>query len=131
MARSRSSKFDASDAITNELIRIIERGVLPWRRPWIAGVSSRLLRENGEAYKGINNFLRTMRTQLSGYASPFWMTLRQANQLDAKISIGERSSLVVYYGQAYKKDVDANEEGERHRWRAKLPVPKGLPGLQR
>ncbi|WVX51623.1 hypothetical protein ROLI_047250 (plasmid) [Roseobacter fucihabitans] len=27
MASSRTSKFDASEAITNELIRIIERGV--------------------------------------------------------------------------------------------------------
>ncbi len=104
MARSRTPKLDASDAITNELIRILERGVLPWRKPWTTGASSRPLRENGEAYKGINNFLLTMRTQLAGYASPYWMTLRQANQLDAKIRKGERSSLVVYYGQAYKPD---------------------------
>lgn len=41
MARSRTSKFDASEAITNELIRIIERGVLPWRKPWTAGGSAR------------------------------------------------------------------------------------------
>ncbi len=33
MARSRTPKFDASEAITNEIIRIIERGVLPWRKP--------------------------------------------------------------------------------------------------
>ncbi len=33
MARSRTPKFDASEVITNEIIRIIERGVLPWRKP--------------------------------------------------------------------------------------------------
>ena len=32
MARSRTPKFDASEVITNEIIRIIERGVLPWRK---------------------------------------------------------------------------------------------------
>lgn len=55
MARSRTSKFDASDAITNELIRIIERGVLPWRKPWTAGGSARPLRHNSEPYQGVNN----------------------------------------------------------------------------
>lgn len=48
MARSRTSKFDAPEAITNELIRIIERGVLPWRKPWTAGGSARPLRHNSE-----------------------------------------------------------------------------------
>ena len=35
-----TTKFDASEAITNELIQIIERGVLPWRQPWTAGGST-------------------------------------------------------------------------------------------
>ena len=66
--RARTSKFDASEAITSELIRVIERGVLPWRKPWTAGAASRPLRHSGEPYQGINNFLLTMRTQLAGYA---------------------------------------------------------------
>ena len=44
MARSRAPKFEASEVITNEIVRIIERGVLPWRKPWTAGGSSRPLR---------------------------------------------------------------------------------------
>ena len=100
MARSRTSKFDASEAITNELIRIIERGVLPWRKPWTAGGSARPLRHNSEPYQGVNNFLLTMRTVMAGYTSPFWMTVPQANTLGAKIRKGERSSVVVYYGRS-------------------------------
>ena len=78
MARSRTPKFDASEVITNEIIRIIERGVLPWRKPWTAGGSSRPLRVGGEPYQGVNNFLLTMRTVMAGHSSPFWMTLPQA-----------------------------------------------------
>lgn len=103
MARSRTSKFDASEAITNELIRIIERGVLPWRKPWTAGGSPRPLRHNSEPYQGVNNFLLTMRTVMAGYTSPFWMTVPQANTLGAKIRKGEKSSVVVYYGQSHKQ----------------------------
>ena len=112
MARSRTSKFDASEAITNELIRIIERGVLPWRKPWTAGGSTRPLRHNSEPYQGVNNFLLTMRTVMSGYTSPFWMTVPQANSLGAKIRKGERSSVVVYYGQSRTQSDDEQDTND-------------------
>jgi len=108
MARSRMPKFDASEVITFELIRIIERGILPWRKPWTAGGSSRPLRVSGEPYQGVNNFLLTMRTVMAGHSSPFWMTLPQANALEAKVRKGEKSSVVVYYGQS-RKDADSED----------------------
>ena len=113
MARSHTPKFDTSEAITNEIIRIIERGVLPWRKPWTAGGSSRPLRHNGEAYQGVNNFLLTMRTLMAGYSSPFWMTIPQANALGAKVRKGERSSVVVYYGQSRKHGEGPEEADDR------------------
>jgi antirestriction protein ArdC len=112
MARSRTPKFDASEAITNELIRIIERGVLPWRKPWTAGGSARPLRHNSEPYQGVNNFLLTMRTVMSGYTSPFWMTVPQANTLGAKIRKGERSCVVVYYGQSRTQSDDEQDTND-------------------
>ena len=98
MAEFSKPKFDAAASITNELIEIINRGVMPWRKPWRAGGSSVPLRQNGEPYQGINNFLLTMRTLMAGYVSPYWMTLRQANELGAKVIRGSKSSVVIYYG---------------------------------
>jgi antirestriction protein ArdC len=129
MARSRTSKFDASETITNELIRIIERGVLPWRKPWTAGGSARPLRHNSEPYQGVNNFLLTMRTVMAGYTSPFWMTVPQANTLGAKIRKGEKSSVVVYYGQSHKQtqgdsgaEDDSSEEARVFRFQKSYRV---------
>ncbi|MEL7802872.1 ArdC family protein, partial [Sulfitobacter pontiacus] len=123
MARSRTPKFDASEIITNEIIRIIERGVLPWRKPWTAGGSCRPLRVGGEPYQGVNNFLLTMRTVMAGHSSPFWMTLPQANALDAKVRKGEKSSVVVYYGQS-RKDAGGDEhdrsDGDDHSEEARI-----------
>ena len=104
-------KFDAAASITNELIEIIDRGVLPWRKPWTVGGSSVPLRQNGEPYQGINNFLLTMRTMVAGYTSPYWMTLRQANELDAKVIKGSKASVVVYYGTAERgRHEDAHDD---------------------
>ena len=102
MPGSKRPKFDPAQAITDELIRVIERGTLPWRKPWRVAGSALPLRHTGEPYQGINNFLLTMRTSLMGYASPYWMTLRQANELEAHIRKGETSSVVIYYGTSYK-----------------------------
>ncbi|MAN63406.1 MAG: hypothetical protein CMI60_15825 [Parvibaculum sp.] len=70
----------------------------------------RELQERVEPYQGVNNFLLTMRTVMAGHSSPFWMTLPQANALDAKVRKGEKSSVVVYYGQSRK---DAGDEDDR------------------
>ena len=112
MTRSTKPRFDPAQAITDELIRIIERGTLPWRKPWHVGGASSPLRQNGEPYQGINNFLLTMRTSLMGYASPYWMTMRQANELEARIRKGEKSSVVIYYGTSYKEATTGSEDTE-------------------
>ncbi|WHZ38356.1 ArdC family protein [Sagittula sp. MA-2] len=115
MAKSTKPKFDAAASITDELSEIIDRGVLPWRKPWTVGGSSLPLRQNGAPYQGINNFLLTLRTMVAGYSSPYWMTLKQANELDARVIKGERSSLVVYYGTAERRGADtvSDEDAER------------------
>ena len=75
--------------------------------------------------------LLTMRANLAGYTSPYWMTLRQANEEGAKIRKGERSSLVVYYGTSYKDAAKAEEHGgagdpagEDDKTRAAIPFLK-------
>lgn len=124
MAKPRR-KFDAAASITDELIRIIDRGVLPWRKPWTVGDSSVPLRQNGEPYQGINNFLLTMRTMIAGYSSPYWMTLRQANALDAKVMKGSKSSVVVYYGTA-----DRNRDDETADDETETDDPKAIPFMK-
>lgn len=106
---SRQSKFDAAQSITDELIALLSKGTLPWRRPWRVPGARLPLRHTGEPYQGVNNFLLTLRTQLAGYGSPYWMTLRQANELGARIRKGEKSSIVVYYGTSHKQ---AEGQGE-------------------
>jgi antirestriction protein ArdC len=125
MSKSSKRKFDAAASITNELIDIIDRGVLPWRKPWTVGGSSVPLRLNGEPYQGVNNFLLTMRTMMAGYASPYWMTLRQANELDAKVIKGSKSSVVVYYGTAEREQAES-----AHGDQAETEDPKTIPFMK-
>jgi antirestriction protein ArdC len=99
--------------IAESILTQLEQGVRPWVQPWSnpAGGALLPLRITGETYRGINVVLLWMAQAAEGYASPTWMTYRQAGQLGGQVRKGEKGSEVVYYGQADAK-TDANEGGE-------------------
>ena len=80
-------------AIVNEkIISLLETGVVPWRKPWTsAGLPRNLVSK--KPYRGINVFLLSA----SKYISPFWLTLRQANELGGHVRKSEESTIVVYW----------------------------------
>ena len=100
-------RIDPAQAITQEIIALMEAGTVPWQQPWRSiGVP---LRHEGTPYKGINAFLLSLRAGVAGYDTPYWMTFRQAKDLGASVRKGETSSLVVYYGTAHAKGAEAGE----------------------
>jgi len=80
-------------AIVNEkIINLLETGVVPWRKPWTsAGLPRNLISK--KPYRGVNVFLLSA----AKYVSPFWLTLRQANELGGHVRKGEESTIVVYW----------------------------------
>src|ERR1700733_9036404 len=78
--------------VTEKIINLLEQGIVPWRRPWIStGLPRNLVSK--KPYRGVNFFLLSA----SKYVSPFWLTMRQANELRGRIRKGEESTIVVYW----------------------------------
>ena len=110
---------DIYTRVTNRIIADLEQGVRPWLKPWsaehAAGRILRPLRHNGEPYAGINILLLWGAAEEHGFASPTWMTYRQAAKLGAQVRKGETGSLVVYTDSIHKTDTDENgQESERN-----------------
>lgn len=79
--------------ITQEIIQRLEAGEIPWRKSWTAdGVGKSLLTQ--KPYRGINALL----TSCSRFVSPYWLTMRQANELGATIAKGSKSIPIVFWG---------------------------------
>jgi antirestriction protein ArdC len=99
--------------ITDQIIAELERGALPWRKPWDTGLLgdrvTRPLRHSGEPYRGINIVALWMAATASGFASPFWMTYRQALEFDGQVRKGEKGQLVVFASSMTKVDEAAPE----------------------
>ncbi|MGR3436138.1 MAG: ArdC family protein [Shimia sp.] len=114
--RNAKPKLDPAQAITEEIIALLEAGTVPWQQPWFSVGPP--LRHESTPYRGINAFLLGMRAGLVGHGSPYWLTFKQAKDLGACVRKGERSSLVVYYGTARAKEVDgkAFSPGDRSRF---------------
>jgi hypothetical protein len=76
------------DIITDRIIKQLESGVAPWRKPWSAKLPVNLLSQ--KAYRGLN--VLTLASQR--YPSRFWLTFNQANKAErfARVGTARRSS---------------------------------------
>ena len=118
---------DVYQKVTDRIVADLERGVRPWLKPWSAGNNGegriiRPLRGNGIPYQGINVLMLWSEAVEKGYASPIWMTFKQALELKSAVRKGEHGSLVVYADKIIRTETDGEtgEEAERA-----IPFMKG------
>jgi antirestriction protein ArdC len=93
------AKQSVYEIVTEQVIKQLESGVAPWRKPWSAELPCNLV--SGKAYRGLNTFLLGSQ----GYASKYWLTFNQANKLGGHIRKGEHSSLVTFWHIGQEKPV--------------------------
>jgi antirestriction protein ArdC len=92
------------EIVTERIINLLEQGVIPWRRPWAATGLPRSL-VSKKIYRGINSFL----LGATKYVSPYWLTLRQANQLGGSVRKGEHGEIVVFWKTENADQMDPDE----------------------
>lgn len=105
MAKQRKHKVSAYDIITSRILQLLEKGVVPWRRPW-TGSSAPANFISKRAYNGINVWMLFGQ----GYVSPYWLTFKQANNLGARIKKGEHGTPIVFVKRLEVEDRE--HEGE-------------------
>jgi antirestriction protein ArdC len=88
---------DIHQEVTNRIVAELEKGVMPWKRPWsagsLSGTGSFLPRNavNGRPYQGINTLLLLSR----GYSDPRWCTYEKAQQQGWQVRKGEKATEIV------------------------------------
>lgn len=80
------------EAVTNRIVTALEKGVVPWRRPWYeSGPPVNV--ESKRPYRGVNLFLLS----LAPYLDNRWLTFRQAKSLGGSVRKGEHASVVTFW----------------------------------
>jgi antirestriction protein ArdC len=86
------------DHVTNQIIQSLEKGVVPWKKPWI---TLRPQNVSGRKYTGINRLL----LGTTDYKYPIFLTMKQANDLGGYIKKGEKANLAVFW-KVINKSID-------------------------
>lgn len=109
MGRITDNRADIYQEITDQVVAMLEAGTRPWSKSWNGSTAPNIpLRSTGVPYRGINVLTLWVVAMKKGYASPHWLTFRQAVALGGCVRKGEKGSTVVY---ANKIEVD--DKGER------------------
>jgi antirestriction protein ArdC len=93
VAAGSSPKPHASvyEIITNQILAELEKGEVPWRKPWRTLPPANLISK--KPYRGINVFLLA----LQGYGSQFWLTFNQAKQLGGNVRKGQHGAKIIFW----------------------------------
>lgn len=92
--------------ITDKIVSLLEDGTVPWHKPWSVpgGEPQNLI--SRKPYRGINPFL----LNLEPYASPFWLTFKQAKKLGGHVRKGEKGSPIWFWKLWQRQDQDPNRQ---------------------
>ena len=98
----RGGTKDVATIVTERIIDQLEKGTVPWRKPWSQhGGPANLVSK--KAYRGVNLILLSM----LGYDQPWFVTGKQLQELGGSIKPEEKPHMVVYWNFP-----DKEEEGE-------------------
>lgn len=90
--------FDIYAAVTDRIVQQLEKGVVPWRKPWTGVRSGAISGATGKPYSLLNQMLLVKAGE--------WYTWNQIQALGGKVRKGEKSSMVVFWKQTPVKDED-------------------------
>lgn len=95
-------KNQTYEKITAQFIEALNKGVVPWKKPFVSNANFVTKKE----YQGINSLITSCRD----YACPYWVTFKQANDLAGKVKKGEKGTVIAYWQS--KERVVENEVKE-------------------
>jgi antirestriction protein ArdC len=97
--------------ITAKILARLDAGVVPWRKPWKSYGAGNMPRNaiTNRPYSGANVVLLWIDAEAKGYATPKWLTYKQAVEAGGNVRKGEKGSQITFLGRIVKED-DAGRE---------------------
>lgn len=109
------SRKDVYAIVTEQIIKQLEKGTVPWKQPWTdAGVPRNLISKR--RYRGINVMLLSM----LGYEQNLFLTYNQLQDLGGHVKKGEHGHIVVFWNYL---EVSLRQQDEPEDETSKRKVP--------
>jgi len=95
--------------VTAAIITELEKGAMPWVKPWRADMSADKNIITGAAYRGINRLLLGMSAMAKGHTSNEWGTFKQWQEKGYQVQKGEKSTRIVFFKNVAGKETPEGE----------------------
>lgn len=103
-----TNSFDVYSLVTNRIIELLEKGIIPWRQPWNdTGIPKNLI--TGKNYRGINVWLLSSLNHPQNY----FLTFKQVHDLGGSVKKGEKSQEVIFWKFLEKENPDSKSETDK------------------
>ncbi|WP_268626967.1 ArdC family protein [Paenibacillus alvei] len=86
------------EMVTDRIIALLEKGIVPWRRPWVSGAAVNW--KTQKPYRGVNTIL----LDPGEYA-----TFKQISEAGGKVKKGQKGHIVVFWTWLEVKDEETEE----------------------
>lgn len=114
--QAKTQKKDVYGIITEKIIEQLEKGTVPWRKPWTgAGIPTNLI--SNRPYRGINVMLLSM----FGYEHNLFLTSKQLKELGGSIKPEESPHLVVFWNFPEQKEGEEDDHEDDSNTKQKKP----------
>lgn len=94
------AKTNVYQIVTDRILEELEKGVIPWQKPWTGTRSGAYSRSTGRAYSLLNQFLLGKPGE--------YLTFKQAQEAGGHVRKGEKASVAVFWKQIQVDDTDAD-----------------------
>ena len=92
------------EMITQRIIQELEKGVVPWHKPW-KDISAPRSLATGKPYHGIN----LVHLSAMNYDSPWWLTYPKALTMGGHVKAREHSVPAIYWKLIVKEDTEGKK----------------------
>jgi antirestriction protein ArdC len=102
---NKTNSHDVYSIVNNRIIEHLEKGVVPWQKPWTdAGLPQNLV--TGKHYRGINVWL----LNTLNYSQNSFLTFKQVKDLGGSVKKGEKAQEVVFWKWIEKEDKETKKK---------------------
>lgn len=106
--------------VTDTIIAQLEKGTIPWQRPWKGNSAMHTNLKSKKAYRGINPFLLDLAAMDGGYSSPYWVTFKQGTEMGGTLKkikgatkgTGQKATMVVFWKIMRIKTDELDDKGQ-------------------
>lgn len=106
--------------ITNAITEQLEKGIIPWKKPWSGVNGGAISHTSGRPYSLINQLMLSKPGE--------YLTFNQCKKEGGSIKKGARSNIVVFWKVIRKEIIDEN--GEPVKDENDMPISKAFPVLR-